>query len=146
MDHLIGYIIIVVLYIQPQLLSHKQLSFSRGHPDWKKRPGVNFFLRLPLGGLTNYVIRHTSIYSNNIKLRLKSHCQGLFFHHHSSLAQNMKWREIICILVEFLIYIFVLYKLDFKWKIFYSINTGEGQLYYTEFWVDIIRYDSTMSM
>jgi len=37
---------------------------SRGHRDWKKRPRVNFFLFWTLGGLTNYVIRHMSKYSD----------------------------------------------------------------------------------
>jgi len=30
----------------------------------KKRPGVDFFFFWTLGGLTNYVIRHMSKYSN----------------------------------------------------------------------------------
>ena len=50
----------------------------------KKDPGSIFFLRPFSTGLTNYVIRHKSIYSNYIKLRSKSlhpntsppHCQG----------------------------------------------------------------------
>jgi len=37
---------------------------ARGHQDWKKRPGVDFFFFWTLGGLTNYVIRHMSKYSN----------------------------------------------------------------------------------
>ena len=37
---------------------------SRGHWDWKKRPGVDFFFSWTLRGLTNYVIRHRSKYSN----------------------------------------------------------------------------------
>ena len=37
---------------------------ARGSRDWKKRPRVDFFFSLTLGGLTNYVIRHTSIYGN----------------------------------------------------------------------------------
>jgi len=37
----------------------------------KKDPGSIFFLRPPSAGLTNYVIRHMSQYSKNIKLRLK---------------------------------------------------------------------------
>ena len=37
---------------------------ARGHWDWKKRPGVDFFFPWTLRGLTNYVIRHRSKYSN----------------------------------------------------------------------------------
>jgi len=43
--------------------SNKQ-GGSRGCRDWKKRPGVDFFFLSTLGGLTNYIIRHTSIYGN----------------------------------------------------------------------------------
>jgi hypothetical protein len=37
--------------------------YSRGHQDWKKRPGVNFFVKGILRW-TNYIIRHMSKYSN----------------------------------------------------------------------------------
>jgi len=36
------------------------LLHTRGHRHWKKGPGVNFFLRPPSAGLTNYIIRHMS--------------------------------------------------------------------------------------
>jgi len=39
-------------------------KFQGGTGIEKKRPGVDFFLFWTLGGLTNYVIRHASKYSN----------------------------------------------------------------------------------
>ena len=37
---------------------------ARGHKDWKKIPRVEFFIRVTVEGLFNYVIRHISIYGN----------------------------------------------------------------------------------
>jgi hypothetical protein len=44
------------------------MIISRGHRDCKKMCGVAFFSKPNLGGLTNYVIRHSSIYSNMTSL------------------------------------------------------------------------------
>ena len=41
---------------------------ARGHRDRKKMCGVAFFSKPSFGGLTNYVIRHRSIYGNMTSL------------------------------------------------------------------------------
>jgi len=60
------------LHPPPLLPNPLQVPSSQGGTGIRKKdPGSIFFLRLPSAGLTNYVIRHMSWYSKNIKLRLK---------------------------------------------------------------------------
>ena len=49
---------------EPSTTFRRVIQGARGHRDLKKRPGVDFFFPWTLRGLTNYIIRHQSKYSN----------------------------------------------------------------------------------
>jgi len=65
----------------------------------KKRPGVDFLFPLTLGGLTNYVIRHTSIYGNimsSVALLPRSWADSLHILHPSSASTSTCGKTLFC--------------------------------------------------